>query len=104
MFLAVSTVAIVLICLGWMVTRQVSGMLAELPRNTERIKEKVKAIKQFGSGSTKDQIGQMIEEIRAEFHVPRDPQPHPSERDFAISGQVVDPPAGPIVIQPEQTH
>ena len=98
-FLAVSTVGLVLMCLGWMVTRQVSGMLAELPSNTERIKAKVKAIKELGSGPTKDQFGQMIEEISAEFHLPQDSREVKSSERKSVETS-----AGPIVIQSESTH
>ena len=67
---AVSTAGIVLMCLAWMVTRQVSGLLAELPQNTANIKSKVKALKKLGSGPLANQFGQMIEEISAEFQLP----------------------------------
>ena len=103
-FLAVSTVAIVILCLGLVVTRQISGMLAELPRNTERIKNKVKEIKQFGSGATKDQIVQMFEEIIAEIHVPRDLQRTGTASGFLNEGSVPDLRAGSIVIQTEPTR
>ena len=70
--LTVSTVGIVVMGLGWMVTSQVSGMIAELPGNTAKIKAKVKTLKQLGSGATRERIGQMIEEISDEFQLPAD--------------------------------
>ena len=73
--LAVSTVGIVLMCLGGMVTRQVAGMLAELPQNTANIKAKVKTLRELGSGPLADQFGQMVEEISQEFQRPSKPEP-----------------------------
>ncbi len=67
---AVSMAILLLTCLGWMMTRQVGGMLAELPQNTTNIKAKVKTLKELGSGHLADQLGQMIEEISLEFQAP----------------------------------
>ena len=64
---AVSTAGILLMCLGWMVTRQVSGMLAELPQNTANIKAKVQTLRQLGSGPLVEHFGEMVEEISREF-------------------------------------
>ena len=72
---AVSTVGVVLTCLGGMVTRQVAGMLAELPQNTANIKAKVATLRQLGSGPLVEQFGQMIEEISQEFQRPRKLKP-----------------------------
>lgn len=66
----VSTVAVVCLCLGWMVTRQVTGLLAELPENTANIRAKVKTLRQLGSGPFADRFGQMIEEIGQELTLP----------------------------------
>ena len=68
---AVSMAGIVLICLLWVVTRQVAGMLAELPQNTANIKAKVKMLRSLGSGPLADHFVQMVEEISQEFHLPR---------------------------------
>ena len=67
---AVSTAGIVLMCLGGMVTRQVAGMLAELPQNTANIKAKVKTLRELGSGPLADKFEQMIEEISQEVQRP----------------------------------
>lgn len=67
---AVSMAILLLTCLGWMMTRQVGGMLAELPQNTTNIKAKVKSLKELGSGHLADQFSQMIEEISQEFQAP----------------------------------
>src|SRR5258707_679205 len=45
--IAVTTAGIVMMCLSWMVTRQVAGMLAELPQNTANIRSKVKTLRQL---------------------------------------------------------
>ncbi len=68
---AVSMAGIVLMCLGWMVTRQVAGMVAELPQNTANIKAKVKTLRSLGTGPLADQFVQMVEEIGQEFQLPR---------------------------------
>ncbi|WP_010583589.1 AI-2E family transporter [Schlesneria paludicola] len=68
--LAVGSSGIVLMGLGWMVTAQVSGMLTELPRNTEKIKAKVKTLRQMGERPTNEGIGQMIDEISKEIAGP----------------------------------
>ena len=68
--LAVTTAGILLMGLGWMVTRQVAGMLAELPQNTGRITAKVKTLRQIGSGPLADEFGQMVEKISQEFQRP----------------------------------
>ena len=67
---AVSTVGIVLIGLGGMVTRQVAGLLAELPQNTANIKAKVATLRQLSSGPLVEQFEQMIDEISQEFQRP----------------------------------
>lgn len=68
---AVSMAGIVLICLLGVVTRQVAGMLAELPQNTANIKAKAKTLRNLGSGPLADQFGHMVEEISQEFQLPR---------------------------------
>lgn len=64
---AVSVSGVFLMGLGLVVTRQVTGMLGELPQNTGRITAKVKTLRQLGSGPLADQFGQMIEAISQEF-------------------------------------
>ena len=66
----VSAVGIFLTCLGWMVTRQVTGILAELPQNTATIKAKLVSLRQLGSGPNAERFGQMIEEINRELKLP----------------------------------
>jgi predicted PurR-regulated permease PerM len=67
---AVSTAGILLMCLGWMVTGQVAGMLAELPQNTGKITAKVKTLRELGSGPFAERFGQMVEEISQELQRP----------------------------------
>lgn len=66
----VSVVGILLTSLGWMVTRQVTGILAELPQNTANIKTKLVSLRQLGSGPNAERFGQMIEEIHRELMLP----------------------------------
>ena len=76
---AVWTSGIVLMCVGWMLTRQVTSMLAELPQNTGRIIAKVKTLRELGSGPFADQFGKMIEEISQEFQRSSQGQPLAAE-------------------------
>lgn len=66
----VSAVGIFLTCLGWMLTRQVTGILTELPQNTATIKAKLISLRQLGSGPDAERFGQMIEEINRELKLP----------------------------------
>lgn len=68
--IAVSTSGIVMMCLGWMVTRQVAGMLAELPQNTVNIRSKVKTLRELGTGTLFVQFEHMFDEISEEFQSP----------------------------------
>ena len=72
---AVSAVGIVLVGLGGMVTRQVAGMLAELPQNTANIKAKVATLRRLGSGPLIEQFEQMIDEISQEIQRPSQETP-----------------------------
>ena len=67
---AVSTAGIVLMGLSWMVTRQLAGMLAELPQNTANIKAKVTTLRQLGSGPLIEQFEVMFDEISEEMRRP----------------------------------
>lgn len=98
---AVSAAGIILMCLGWVVTKQVSGMVAELPQNTARIKAKVKTLKELATGPTKDRIGQMIEEISEEIYLPA------AERTAVASGEAkeqVDPRTGLVIVQENSAY
>ncbi len=79
--IAVSTMGIVLMGLGWMVTRQVAGMLAELPQNTANIKAKVAMLRQLGSDPLVEQFEDMIEEISQEIQRPANEAPAAGEDD-----------------------
>ena len=68
--IAVSTVGIVLLGLGGMVTRQVASLLAELPQNTANIKAKAATLRQLSSGPLVEQFERMIDEISQEFQRP----------------------------------
>ena len=72
---AVSVAGIVLMCVGWMLTRQVTSLLAELPQNTGRITAKVKTLRALGSGPLADQFGKMVEEISQELQRPSQEKP-----------------------------
>ncbi len=67
---AVSAAGIVVMGLGWMVTRQLAGMLAELPQNTANIKVKVTTLRQLGSGPLIGQFEVMFDEISEEIRRP----------------------------------
>lgn len=99
---AVSAAAIVLMCLGWMLTRQVTGMLAELPQNTANIRAKVKSLRQLGSGPLTIQFEQMFEEISEEIQAPKSSKVE-AGNDPSDEGQpvtAVDPVAIPAILTP----
>jgi predicted PurR-regulated permease PerM len=68
--LAVSTSGFVLMGVGWMLTQQATGLLAEMPRNTGRITAKVKTLRDLFSGPFADQFSQMVDEISQEIQRP----------------------------------
>ena len=97
---AVSAAGIVLMCLGWMLTRQVTGMLAELPQNTANIRAKVKSLRQLGSGPLTIQFEQMFEEISEEIQAPKsskvEVRDDPSDEGQPVTA--VDPVAIPAIL------
>lgn len=99
---AVSAAGIVLMCLGWMLTRQVTGMLAELPQNTANIRAKVKSLRQLGSGPLTIQFEQMFEEISEEIQAPKSSKVEvrndPSDEGQPVTA--VDPVAIPAILTP----
>ena len=90
---AVSTAGIVLMCLAGMVTRQVAGMLAELPQNTANIKTKVATLRQLGSGPLVEQFEQMIDEISQEIQRPARETRTVREEDSILVRAPVEPPS-----------
>ncbi len=100
---AVSTAGAVLLCLGWMVTRQISLLLPEIPQNTANIKAKVKTLRQLSSGPLSDRFGQMIEEISQEFQLPSDEQNPTKTPESGLERAKPEPPADRFVVRPEST-
>ena len=98
--IAVTAAGLIVMCLGWVVTEQVSGMLAKLPENTARIKAKVKTLKELGSGQTKVRIGQMIEEISAEIYPTADDAKNAVANGPPQDHVEVEPGAGAILVRP----
>lgn len=66
----VSIAGVFLLGAGWLATREVASVLAELPQNTANIKSKVQAFKRLGSGGFIRQFETMFEEISQETHPP----------------------------------
>ena len=64
----VSIAGVFLLGAGWLATREVASVLAELPQNTANIKSKVQAFKRLGSGGFIRQFETMFEEISQETH------------------------------------
>lgn len=52
---------------GWIVSRQVSALLTELPNYTANIKQRAKALRELGEGDTLARLKHMMEEITGEF-------------------------------------
>ena len=53
--------------LGWLVTRQTTGLLAKLPDYTTNIKAKVQTLRKLGSAPTAARLEDMLEEISREL-------------------------------------
>lgn len=92
--IAVTTAGIVIMGLSWMVTRQVGGMLAELPQNTANIRSKVKTLRQLGSGTMMVQFERMFDEISQEFQAPT------TENTTAQTGETTDDSQSPVAATP----
>jgi predicted PurR-regulated permease PerM len=67
--LAVSFAGLILGVIGITGSRQVSGMLATLPENTNKIIEKMKSVKALSSGPTAQSFEHMIQQISRELQV-----------------------------------
>ncbi|HUQ68880.1 MAG TPA: AI-2E family transporter, partial [Planctomycetaceae bacterium] len=84
-----------------MMTAQVTGMLTELPRNTQTIKAKIKSLRTFGSTTQAAQFERMVEEIREEL----DPQTTESKSDSSATEGPDSPaqgtPDSPVVVREE---
>lgn len=61
--MAVSLAGIMLLSLGWIVTQQVTGMMAKLPQNTAKIKAKVQSLRKLAAAPFANKFGTMFEEI-----------------------------------------
>jgi predicted PurR-regulated permease PerM len=70
--IAASVSGTILMSLGWIATRQVTGMLAELPRNTANIKERVKTLRELATAPFAKQFGRMVTEISQASQLPAD--------------------------------
>lgn len=57
----------VLAALAGLLGSQASHMLAELPRNTEKIKAKIRTVRELGAGQTAQRFGGMVNEINQEL-------------------------------------
>jgi predicted PurR-regulated permease PerM len=76
--LAVSITGGVLAAIGTVVTRQVAGVLAEIPQNTANIRAKVKSLRQLGTGPLVESFVRMVDEVGQEFSSPaRNPADRP---------------------------
>ena len=103
-FLAVSLAGVCLVGLCWLMSTQFSGMLQELPRNTEKIKAKLKTLKELGSGPTRDRILGMIEEISGELYSGAEkPKNATSTAEEEGEGDAV-PQPGKIIVSTERNN
>ena len=84
---AVSVAGFGLTLLGVTGSRQVSGMISQLPENTAKIVAKVKALKSWASGPTAHRFEQMVEEISRELQLTAETPPASADED---SGRNVD--------------
>ena len=63
----VTLAALLLGGVGWMVTAQVMHLVEGLPKYTENIKGKIKALREMGQGGVTERLGQMAQEIMGEL-------------------------------------
>lgn len=99
----VSASGLAMLLIGALLARQVTILVAELPQNTENIKEKVRTLRQFGSSPMSAEFEKMAEEIS------EDTEPAPEEQD-PVKGETpneaivvkVDEPE-PMILQAEST-
>ncbi|MFO1020307.1 MAG: AI-2E family transporter [Planctomycetales bacterium] len=66
-FVTVIVAGILVTAMGWMATRQITGVVAELPQYTTKITTKVRALKQLGSGETAQRLAGMVEQVSREL-------------------------------------
>ncbi|HUQ72669.1 MAG TPA: AI-2E family transporter, partial [Planctomycetaceae bacterium] len=99
--LTVVVVGSLLLGLGAMMTAQVTGMLTELPRNTQTIKAKIKSLRTFGSTAQSAQFERMVEEIREELN----PKTTELKSDSSVTENPESPaqgtPDSPVVVREE---
>lgn len=99
--IAVAAAGIVMAGLGWMVTVQVAGMLAELPQNTANIRAKVKTLRQLSSGPMVQQFERMVDEIS---HDLQDPAPAAGKASTEASEMEKDLSPAPAETSPVRTE
>ena len=85
--LAVSMAGFLLMGLGWIMTRQVATLLAELPQNTANIRAKVKTLHELGTGPIADQFTKMVDEISQELQRPTHPSRSVSDVDSNLAAK-----------------
>ena len=100
---AVSTAGIAMMGLGWMVTRQVGGMLAEIPQNTANIKAKVNTLRQLGSGPLIGQFEAMVEEISQELQRPSHGEPSILDEGAKLANVISESPAEAVHVRTKST-
>lgn len=97
--LVVAFAALFLGGIGWVVTRQVTSLLTELPQYTDNIKNKIQTIQQMAEGTGGQRLQQMVEDIAELFRskrafTPATPGPTgPGERSHPVT-VVVEQPTG----------
>jgi predicted PurR-regulated permease PerM len=85
--------------LGYLVTREVTGLIAQLPKYSDNIRAKVKSLREMSQGGVGESLGQLLHEVAGELKgqpaVPEEGTEKPGAEKPAVHPQ----PA--VVVQPE---
>jgi predicted PurR-regulated permease PerM len=101
--LVVALAALALGIVGWVVTREMTSLIAELPRYTENVKAKVRAFREMGKGSGTGKLEDMVREVTGELTAkPAGPQGVPQEPAAPARVGRPDEPAK-VVVEPESS-
>jgi predicted PurR-regulated permease PerM len=96
--IAASIATVILLSVGWIVTRQVTVMMAELPRYTENIKDKVKTLRELGDSTFFNRFSRMFAEISEEVET-AEGEADLEETETTVGDQQPDKPRETIIVR-----
>ena len=89
----VAAVAMGLVAVLWLITSQITSVVAELPKYSDNIRDKIKAIRRATDNSTAERLEKMIQDLAAELSAqppgaPDGSRPQPSSNDRESSTSI----------------